>query len=292
MELLPTASGTRPRLACEIRPEGIVSGRSINAVSEMDAIGRAQLTPGAVSPGLKQGNLANPGATSQALRQTLDAVAGKGGERGKYVTIVVPDAAVRVLLIDFDSLPTKAAEALPIVRFRLKKLLPFEVERALVSYQPMPAESGGVRVLAVAIPRDVLADYEGLVTRAGFIPGAVLPSTLAALAGLDGPAPALVVNADASTVTTAIVRDGALLLHRTVDLGQEDEAESRLAAEGVDADDRQLPIVDRESTVEEWARQEPLGYDRLEVAAALQRTISYAETRLSSPRHRNGRSRR
>ena len=29
----------------------------------------------------------------------------------------MPDAAVRVLLLDFDLLPAKAAEALPIIRF-------------------------------------------------------------------------------------------------------------------------------------------------------------------------------
>ena len=53
-----------------------------------------------------------------------------------------------------------------------------------------------MRVLAVAMPKDVLDEYEGVVTAAGYLPGAVLPSTLAALAGLDATeAPALVVNA-------------------------------------------------------------------------------------------------
>ncbi len=42
------------------------------------------------------------------------------------------------------------------VRFRLKKLLPFEVEDAVVSYQVMSSAKGLVTVLAVAIPREVL----------------------------------------------------------------------------------------------------------------------------------------
>jgi len=63
----------------------------------------------------------------------------------------------------------------------------------------------------------VLADYEGLVREAGYEPGAVLPSTLAALAGLNEDAgPSLMVNASRESVTTAIVRDGILLLHRTI----------------------------------------------------------------------------
>ena len=60
----------------------------------------------------------------------------------RQTSVVVPDAAVRVLLLDFDSLPAKAAEALPVVRFRLKKLLPFDADDAVVSYQVMSSEKG------------------------------------------------------------------------------------------------------------------------------------------------------
>ena len=100
------------------------------------------------------------------------------------------------VVLDFDQLPSKPVEALPVVRFRLKKLLPFDAEEAVVSYQVMSSAKDPVHVLAVAMPKDVLDEYEGVVTAAGYLPGAVLPSTLAALAGLDeAEAPVLVVNA-------------------------------------------------------------------------------------------------
>ena len=99
---------------------------------------------------------------------------------------MVPDSAVRVLFVDFDQLPSKAAEALPVVRFRLKKLLPFDADEAMVSYQVMSSEKDSVKLLAVAMPKAVLEEYEGVVLAAGYLPGAVLPSTLAALAGLGG----------------------------------------------------------------------------------------------------------
>src|ERR1700678_3396878 len=85
---------------------------------------------------------------------------------------VVPDAAVRVLLLDFDTLPAKPAEALPVVRFRLKKLLPFDADDAAVSYQVMASSRGVIQVLAVAMPREVQTDYESVVREAGFEPGA------------------------------------------------------------------------------------------------------------------------
>ena len=125
------------------------------------------------------------------------------------------------------------------VRFRLKKLLPFDADDAVVSYQVMSTTKNLVRVLAVAVPKDVLAEYEGVVREAGFEPGAVLPSTLAACAGLDeeDEAAVLLVNAGETGVTTAIVRDGVLLLHRTVDLAAAGLEERMEAAAALAADE-------------------------------------------------------
>lgn len=226
MDFLPTTLGTRPRLAVEVKAEGVVAARAENAAALLTAVARVVVAEGAVMPGLKPGNIVDRAGVVAAVRSALDDVAGKGSERGvgRDVTVIVPDAAVRVLLLDFDQLPSKAAEALPVVRFRLKKLLPFDADAASVSYQVMASERGAVRVMAVAMPKDVLAEYEDVVIAAGYLPGAVLPSTLATLAGLDSTdAPALVVNAGQGGVTTAIVKGGILLLHRALDLNANTE---------------------------------------------------------------------
>ncbi|MEO6982879.1 MAG: hypothetical protein ABI072_07160 [Edaphobacter sp.] len=272
MGFLPTTLGTRPRLAVEVRVEGVVAARAEDAAALLTAVARADVSEGAVVPGLKAGNVVDRGGLVAAMRSALDAVAERAGGRSRDVTVVVPDAAVRVLLLDFDQLPSKAAEALSVVRFRLKKLLPFDADDAVVSYQVMSSAKDLVRVLAVAIPKDVIEEYEGAVVAAGYLPGAVLPSTLAALAGLDeAEAPALVVNARPGAVTTAIVRAGILLLHRSVDMSGDMNG-----AAGVEAHASELPLVDRESSVEEWARQEALGpggYDRLDAEVAMQTSV-------------------
>ena len=219
MEILPKTLGTRPRLAVEVRAEGVVAARAEDAAALLTAVARGDLPDGAVAPGLKVGNIVDKTAVTAAVRRALDAVAGTGRERLRDVTVVVPDSAVRVLFVDFDQLPSKAAEALPVVRFRLKKLLPFDADDAMVSYQVMSNEKGAVKLLAVAMPKAVLEEYEAVVLAAGYLPGAVLPSTLAALAGLDEvEAPVLMVNAGLGAVTTAIVQGGTLLLHRSVDM--------------------------------------------------------------------------
>ena len=266
MDLLPKTLGTRPRLAVEIRPEGVVAARAEDAQALVSAVSFGVFQEGTLTPGLRAGNVVERRTAVAALRKALDAVALKD----RAVTVVVPDAAVRVLLLDFDALPAKLAEALPVVRFRLKKLLPFDADDAVVSFQIMSTSRNLVRVLAVAVPKDVLAEYESLVREAGFEPGAVLPSTLAAVAGLtEMEAAVLLVNAGETAVTTAIVQGGVLLLHRTVDLAAEgvQEMASPVATVPLEVPVELLavPLVDAESTAGEWAMQEPLnGYGVLD----------------------------
>ncbi|HWB32182.1 MAG TPA: hypothetical protein VG714_03315, partial [Acidobacteriaceae bacterium] len=194
MGFLPRTMGMRPRLACEMRAEGVVAARAEDANATLSAVERVVFSNGTASA-----NGAGRGEKVAALKRVLDEV----GQRGRVVTLVVPDAAVRVLLVDFDELPSKQAEALPVVRFRLKKLLPFDADDAAVSYQVMAQGRGGTQVLAVAMPRESLREYEAMVREAGYEAGAVLPSTLAMLAGLEeSERPSLLVNAGSETVTT------------------------------------------------------------------------------------------
>lgn len=224
----------RPRLACEVMPEGVVAAqqRSGSGKEGEAVMAFAPLSAGAVTPGLgvaanvaanQESNFTNQPAVVAALRQALNDVSA----REKQLTLVIPDAAVRVLLMDFDTLPTKQQEALPIVRFRLKKLAPFEVDDAAVSYQVMreKKEAGQtqLRVLATVMPAAVRAEYEGAVRAAGYEPGVLMPSTLASLASLPADGAALVINHNGPSLTTAITQGGELLLHRTLELPTGDE---------------------------------------------------------------------
>ena len=216
--LIPKSSfQVRPRLAVEIRPEGIFAARTNDATGTLAQVARAELLPGAVLPSLRAGNVPDHTPVVAALRQVLGQL-----QVGKLrdVTVIVPDLAVRVVLLDFDTLPSSLEDALPVVRFRLARLLPFPADTAQITYQVMAERGRQLQVLAVAIPFDVLAEYEGVVREAGFEPGAVLPSTLAVAGAIDDTAQtaALFVNGSPTSLTTAILRRGELLLHRTLEL--------------------------------------------------------------------------
>lgn len=221
LKILPSASdpSQRPDLACELTPEGVIAAGQ-SKPGETPTFSFVPLPEGALTPGLSGPNITAPQAIEAALSRALGDVAG----RKRQATLIIPDAAVRVLLLDFDTLPEKPQEALPILRFRLKKLVPFEVEHAMVSYQVMIRKPEEVRVLVAVLPNELLAEYEGVLRRLGYEAGAVLPSTLAATAAISSLESALIVNISGNAITTAIASGQELLLHRTVDLPGEEQA--------------------------------------------------------------------
>lgn len=204
----------RPRVACEISAERVVAARAAAGAPILDAVIAQPLPAGAVTPGLQQANITSREALVGALRESLAAVTG----RSRDITLVIPDASTRILLLDFDTLPEKPQDADAVVRFRLKKSLPFDVDTSSVSFDRQPADNG-VRVVAAVTPKSVLEEYESVVREAGYNPGAVLPSMIAALGVVDGSRPTMVIKVEPGTTTFAIVDQSQLLLYRALENG-------------------------------------------------------------------------
>jgi len=171
-----------------------------------------ELAPGTVVPDLMEGNLRERTAIFQTIRDTLDSVGG----RSRDVIAVLPDTSVRVVLLDFETLPPKRDEVEAVVRFRLKKSLPFDLEKAKVSYHAQPAP-GGVRVIAAVALTSIVEDYENAFREAGYTPGIVMPSMLAALGAASSERPTMIIKVDARTTSIAILDQNQLLLFRTLE---------------------------------------------------------------------------
>ncbi|MDR3749594.1 MAG: hypothetical protein P4M04_15845 [Acidobacteriota bacterium] len=205
---------SRPRLACEITSERVVAARAPEGAGAIEAALATPLPEGALLPGLQQANVVGREALVKALREVLSAVA----SRNRDVCLIIPDATTRVMLLDFDTLPQKPEEADAVVRFRLKKSLPFDVEDSAVSFDTQ-GTTDPLRLVAAVTPRAVLQEYESLVRDAGYNPGAVLPSMIAALGVVDGSRPTMVIKVERGTTTFAIVDQNQLLLYRALDNG-------------------------------------------------------------------------
>jgi len=205
-------NGSRPKLACEIAADRVLAGRLSEQGFSLEACASRELAPGSVVPDLMESNLRQREAVGQALRDAM----GRVGGRSRDVIAVLPDAAVRVVLLDFENLPTNHDEAEGVVRFRLKKSLPFDVDKAMVSYQAQPSSTGIHAIAAVALT-SVLEEYEAAFREAGYNPGVVMPSTLAALGVANPDRPTLLIKVDARTTSIAIVDGEQLLLFRTLE---------------------------------------------------------------------------
>jgi len=208
--------GGRPPAAVELTPEGVLAA-ALPGKNDSPVYAFEPLRPGVLVPGISELNMSAPEAVSLAIRNALGSVS----PRSRFVTVVIPDTAVRVFVLDFDSLPARSSEAIPVLRFRLRKMVPFEVEHAGLSYQILTQSKTEARVLVAILPSNIVEEYETVVRAAGYEPGAVMPSALAALATLESPEPLLAACLSKVAITTSITRGDDLLLYRTIDLPED-----------------------------------------------------------------------
>lgn len=222
-----TQSGPGLKLACEIAGDRVLAGRATERGNAVECASY-DLKASSVVPDLTELNIRDRTTVFHTVRDALDAVAG----RSREVIAVLPDAAVRVVLLDFEALPPNRQEAEAVVRFRLKKSLPFDVDKAKVSYHAH-ASSTGVRAVAAVALNTIIDEYESVFREAGYIPGVVLPSMLAALGAAEADRPTLVVKVDERTTSIAILDQHQVLLFRTLENLQGSKVTGERLAEDV-----------------------------------------------------------
>lgn len=202
-----------PSLACEIAPERISAARWSRAGS-LDSFAVEQLPPGAIVPSAVEVNVVNPAA----VRSAITNICGQLRTKSEEVTLLVPDPVIRVFLQHFDQFPRSPQDAVPILRWKLKKSVPFEAEETLISYMRQAPRDDGVDVLTALARLRIVREYESLAEAAGLLPGVVLSSSLAAIALLDGERPTLLARISGTALVTAIVREGILCGYRCTEL--------------------------------------------------------------------------
>ncbi|MGH9862160.1 MAG: type IV pilus biogenesis protein PilM [Candidatus Acidiferrales bacterium] len=205
------------RLVCEIAADYVAAVRYHGDTVEGWAV--RPLPPGAVRPAPLTENIPDTTPVLQALKQAVDAVA--DGQR--RCALLVPDLLARVAILDFDHWPAKPEEADGLLRWRLKKDLPFDVAQAVLSYQ-VQSGRGAYEVVAVACLQSLLRQYEQCAEILGLHPGWVTLSTLAAVGCLpsagtvEGAPGQLLVKRDQNSLSLAILQGSAIRLFRSLPL--------------------------------------------------------------------------
>jgi type IV pilus assembly protein PilM len=163
-----------PGIAFEISETGIAAAR----VGANDPVEFRPLKPGVLSVSPLRENVLDADELAGTVRSLW---AGYGSRKRRDIALILPDYATRMAVLDFDQFPTDAKEQLALVRFRLKRSVPFDVDSAAVSYWAQTAPNKKSDVLAVLTPVEIVARYEAPFRAAGMNPGFVTTSVLAAL---------------------------------------------------------------------------------------------------------------
>jgi type IV pilus assembly protein PilM len=199
-----------PGMAFEVSEAGIAAAR-IGYHTELDF---RPLEPGvlAISP-LKE-NVLDEAAFKAAVKALA---ATHTARKGKDATLILPDFSTRTTVLDFDTFPSDVEEQLGLIRFRLKRSVPFDVESAAVSYVAQPGPKR-FDVVVVMTPRDIVSRFEAPFRAAGLNPGLVTTSSLAALELAPEGGLTMIAKLTGKSITL-LVRDKATLkLVRCLDL--------------------------------------------------------------------------
>lgn len=203
-----------PLTAVEVRSRGIgvVRVTQEGGGLRLAAAAALELPPGVVVPSMTQGNLADAEAFKRTLRSALEKA---GALDASAAALVLPDAVARIALLPASEMQAAGRTATEeLLRFRLRKSVPFETRDARVAFRP-----GEPNWLVAAIARPVLEEYEGACAAVGLNVGLVELSGLALLGALERPrAPGdrLLVNWDDDYVSFLLSSGGRASLVRTL----------------------------------------------------------------------------
>ena len=203
-----------PAVVVEISGLGVSAVKRDPKTGAVTARARQDLPPGLLDLSPHRQNVQDAGAFDEVVGSVLDQL---GELRRPDVALVLPDNCARLTVIDFDSLPGDAKERLKLIRWRLKKTVPFDIEAARIAYRTWPT-TNGVAALVAAIPAEVIRQYETPFEQRGLWPGYVSLSTCAALNLLPNEAMTLLAKRSGSSLTMAVVEAGVVRMVRSVDL--------------------------------------------------------------------------
>ncbi len=84
------------------------------------------------------------------------------GPRTEDIALILPDPVIRVFVQHFDEFPRSAAEAEPMLRWKLKKSVPFEVDETLISFMRQSPRDEGVDIVTALSRLRIIREYEAL----------------------------------------------------------------------------------------------------------------------------------
>jgi Tfp pilus assembly PilM family ATPase len=213
-----------PGLGIEFRNREVVVVRFAErrGQMEMDLCFKAPIPSDIVDFSMLEPNIKEPENLERFLNQLFD----QAGVNRQRIALTLPDTLASVSLTDLSETPRSRKETVELLRFHLRKSLPFGIESARVAFDPV--RGGSPSFLTGVMHEEVISQYEALLGGLGFHVGSVETSALShhnlwhpvAAKELPSDADYFFLNIEESYFTVVLMRRGAPVLTRT--LGQRD----------------------------------------------------------------------
>ena len=202
-----------PSLVVEIAAEHVAAARWGKIRGSLEAFAVEPLPYGAVVPSPVEANVAQPDEVRSALRKVFSRV-----PAGPGLALLIPDPVVRVFILPFETLPRRSYEALPLLRWRLKKSVPFDMDETVVSWMRQSGRDGNLEVITAVARQRIVREYEEIVKSLGAGSSIVLSSTVATLPLLEERGATLLVRMCGKALTTVVVQGTSLCVYRSSDM--------------------------------------------------------------------------
>jgi len=170
-----------------------------------------------ISPDFENPNIANPAQLAGVLSELASSA---GLVRQKRWSLSLPEATARTLVLTMESPAQTASELQDVLRWKMERGFGASLEDLSVSRERLGKDAQGRdRYLAIAIRKDILAEYEAVLASLGWRAGLILPRHLGESQWLlrnDTPGDSLLLSGSDEGFTAVILRGRHPLIVRTV----------------------------------------------------------------------------
>jgi len=136
----------------------------------LDAYYAVSFPPDTLKISVREDNVLNPASFVVKIREAHSRLL-TGISR---ISVSLPDTVGRVVLLDLETRFKAKAEGIDIIRWKLKKHLPLDINEMHLDYQVVQEkETGDISTLVSLISRQVVNKYEDLLAEAGLQPNRI-----------------------------------------------------------------------------------------------------------------------
>jgi len=166
---------------------------------------------GVVQPSFIEKNIIKP----DVLKGEFSKAARNMRLNNKDIALIFPELSQKTFTFSFDSLPSALREREQIIRFRIKKRMPFLPEDSRISYDLFPKGSG-LRALVILTRTNIIKEYEEFFLQFGFnVRKAVPPSVgLINLLDIGSEKNGLLLNIEKESFSLSLYKDAEFILYR------------------------------------------------------------------------------